>query len=248
MESGTTESARSIEILAWLEVNKIKVAIGAAAVAALIAIYFLMNWQAAQRSIAANASLFALAKPRGAEGVKPPVDPEAYLRVASEYPGTEAAGRALLLAAGAYYTDGDFGKAETAFEAFLREYGDGPFAAVAGFGIAACRDARGMAGDAIISYQDVFTRYPDSAVVPQARLAVGRLYEGQGDFEEALDSYKTVAALSSQSAWSGEASRRQAELLAGHPELVKEAPAAPPSTNALNPLIEPVILPGREPE
>ncbi len=233
MSSETTEKSAALEFLAWLEVNKKRVIIVAAVILVVGTAVATYRWHVADRELAANTALLKAQRTLERTTAKQAPSPDAFLRVAVDYPGTGAAGRARLLAAEAYFVAGKYTEARQQFETFLREAGGSPFAPTAAYGVAACLDAEAKTNEAVAAYQGVIASYAGSAVASQARWELGGLYEAQHNPAQAFRLYTELAGPGQQSAWSMEAAMRREELLRRHPEL---APTNPP---ALTPLPAP---------
>ena len=232
MSSQATESTRLIDFLAWVEVNKKKLAIGAAVAAVAIAAFSIYQWHRNEAEAEATAALYKLQLP--ATPVEKPGGPgaQAFLQVATTHPGTSAGAQALLFGAESLFRENKFAEAKTQFENFLRTYSDHPVASTAAFGIAACLEANDRTNEALTAYQDVVSRYAGSAVASQAKLGLARLYETKGDLAQALRTYDEVARPTASSSWGAEASSRREQLLAHHPDLARSnapAPVFPPT-------------------
>jgi len=221
-----------IELLAWVEVNKKMVLIGAAVVAVAIAAYSIYQWHRNEAEAEAAAALYKI-QTSASKTEKPP-GAQAFIQVATTHPGTSAGALSLLLGAEGLFRENQFPEAKTQFENFLRTYPDHPLAPTAAFGIAACLDAINKTNETLTAYQDVVSRYPGSAVGPQAKLGLARLYETTGDLAQALRTYDELARPTASSAWGAEASARREQLLAHHPELAKTNPPAPVFPSALS--------------
>ena len=97
----------------------------------------------------------------------------------------------------------------------------------AAYGVAASLEAQGKTDAALTAYQNVQSRYPKSALVDEAKLAMARLYETKNQPELALKTYDEVARPGATGSASTQAMLRKQQLLAAHPELAKtNAPAA----------------------
>jgi TolA-binding protein len=238
MNPETTESARGIEFLAWLEVNKMRLAVGAGVVVVAVAAVSLQRWRAAERELAASSALvrahqFASV---GTNAVKP--DAAAFLKISSEFGSTDAASRALLFAADALFGAGKYAESQTQFEQYLASYPDSRPAAIAAFGIAACLDAQGKTSEARQGYDAVVVRYPDSSVASQAKLAIAGFHEGANEPAQALRLYDELA----KTGWASAAYARRELLLSRHPELATNTPpaAVPPVSGIPADLTNPV--------
>jgi predicted negative regulator of RcsB-dependent stress response len=231
MNSDSTDSG--IELLAWLEVNKKRLAIGA--VVALVVGFgiYIYNYMADQKETAASAALVALHNPVGATN-EPPISSTAYLKVANDYPGSAAAERAIILAAGASFTDGKYTDAQNQFERLQKEHPSSKWAPDAAFGIAASLESQGKRDEAITAYQRVVTSYPNSSVVNEARLALARIYEVKGQPAEALKQYDDITRGGMMTMRSQEAIMRRSQLYKQHPELEKTATNSAPTITPMN--------------
>lgn len=237
MSSEPAASTAIFDILGWLETNKKRLLIAALAATAVgfgIATY---RWKVHENEVAASSSLLQLKNPaisRGATNLPSSGD---YLKIEAQFSGTDAAERAALLAAGAFYTDGKFEEARQQFEKFLKNHADSVWAAEAAFGVAVSLDALNKLDDAVKAYQDVMTKHGASPVASQAQLALGRLYEVQGKPEQALKVYEELARAAAMNSWAPEAASRKESLLAKFPNLVKAPPTT--STNAPSAVMAP---------
>jgi len=234
MSSQATGSTRLIEFLAWVEVNKKKLMIGAAAVAVAIAAYSIYQWHRNEAEAEATAALYKIQTP--ASQTERPGGPgaQAFLQIATTHPGTSAGAQALLFGAEGLFRENKFAEAKQEFENFLRTYADHPVAPTAALGIAACLDAIDKTNEALAAYQDLVSRYAGSVVASQAKLGLARLYETKGDLAQALRIYEELARPTASSAWVAEASARREQLIAHHPELARTTPPAPVFPSALS--------------
>jgi predicted negative regulator of RcsB-dependent stress response len=236
MDSETPQSSRFYEFLAWAELNKKNLAIGAAAFVALLFGYFLYQWHANEQETAANQALSAIRSTPSAAAMLPEPKAQEYLKVANEFPGTGAGERALLMGAADLYAQGKYPEAQAQFERFLKIYNGSALAPQADYGVAACLDALNKVDEALAKYQAVIARYPSESVAGQAKLAIGRLYEVKNQPELALKTYEDLTKGSVPSAWSQEARTLRETLLQNHPNL---APTNAPTLGAGN-------LPGQQ--
>ena len=94
--------------------------------------------------------------------------------MANDYPGTTAAARALLTAAGMLFDAGKFKEAQDQFEKCLRDYSDFPLVNQASLGIAACLEAQGKTADAAARYDDYIKRHGSDSTIQQAKSALAR--------------------------------------------------------------------------
>ena len=183
-----------------------------------------------EADVAASEALSNVAIPQFSGGPRGDT-PEAYLKVAATYANSRAGARALLLAAGGLFVEGKYADAKTQFERFNREYSDSPYRSEALLGIAACLDAEGKTNEAITAYKDVIDHHPAEQVLPQARFALGRLYESQNKPEQARSLFEQVEHTNPYGSLGSEAGMRLEELKIKYPNLA--APIVPAQTNAV---------------
>ena len=240
----TQPSTGLYEFLAWVELNKKRVLMGAVAVLLLIVALIVLNYVRDRREAAASDSLLALRPLFGAAERGNNPRPEELLRVTADYPSTSAGERALVLAASALFTEGKYPEAQSQFAKFLTDYGSSPLASIAALGVAASLDAQDKLDAAIAAYQDVAAKYPEDPVAARASLAVAALYEAKQQPEQAL---KTFEALSKPAIYGNtamEAMVRKEQLLQRHPNLARTNAAvlapAPASAIGTNPAVKPV--------
>jgi TolA-binding protein len=227
-----TDGAGMIEFLAWLEVNKKRLAIGALLVLVVGFGVYVFNYMSEQKEVTASAALVELRPPpaRGDNTNEPPVPAADYLKVAEQYSGTGAAERAILLAGGAYFTEGKYTEAQAQFDRLIKSHPGSKWAADASYGIAASLEAQGKRDDALTGYQRVVTAYGNSSVVGEARMAMARIYEAKNQPADALKQYEELSRNSVMSMRAQEAMIARNQLLKKHPELDK------PATNAIPPM------------
>lgn len=228
MDSDVKQSAFFYNLLDWGEAHKKQLLVGfiAAVIVGLgIAIYFVHQSQVQDD---ANNALSKLLVRTSAATPEPA--PEAFMRVATDYPNTDAGKRALLLAASELFTQGKFDEARGQLQRFLQEHADSPFAGQAALGIAASMEAQGKTDDAINSYRNAAERYQTPNVEPQAKMALARLYQSEGKLPEARDQLEQI--VQKYGPPIGSDARNQLEqLLMTHPELMpKNAPPSAPPT------------------
>ena len=221
MSSEATESTRMLDFLAWVEVNKKKLLLGLIVLGVLAAGYSIYRWHENEVEAEANEALLKLHRPsnRSESGSSP--NAQAYLQVASGYTGTGAGARALLFAGEALFRESKYSEAQTAFEKFMRDYGNSREISIAAFGVAACLDTLGKTNEAFAAYQDVITRHGNSPVAAQARLELARLYEDRNQAAQALKIYEELTRPTAQTTWSSEARVRRESLLRKYPELLR---------------------------
>jgi predicted negative regulator of RcsB-dependent stress response len=227
----------------WFGKNRKQALTGATIVIAMGLIVGFYLWYKQEKEANASEALTSVSLPVGPGTHTDNAD--AYLKVAANYPNSSAAARAVLLAGGTFFVDGKYDQAKAQFEKFVREYRDATFMGEALLGIAACNDAQGKTDDAIRAYKDLADHHSGDPAVPQAKFALGRLYEAQGKPELARTYFEDVARAEPYGSIGSEAGMRLEELKLKHPELFAAAasPAAempqnlpqiilPPATNA----------------
>jgi TolA-binding protein len=213
------------QLLTWFEKNKRQVLWGAVAVALIGCAAGIYVWKQNEVQATASEALSKITSGNLMGGAQPGTT-DALLKVATDYAGTDAAKRALLLAAGNYFAEDKYKEAQTQFEKFLRDYRDSSFATQALFGVARCKDAQGMTNEALIAYKDIVDHHPSESVAPQARFALGRVYEAQNKLELARDLYQQVAQMDPNGQLGSEAGMRLAELFSKYPNLIPARPAS----------------------
>ncbi len=192
MQPATTDSTKAYEFLAWLELNKKRLAFGIGIGLLLFVVVYVYSHFRGQKELAGNRALLALqAKQAGAkDSVVPAAD---LLKLAGEYESTSAGERALLLAAGNLFAQGDYAQARKYFEQFQNDNSGSPLAPLAAFGTAASLDALDQVDAALAAYQSVVNQFPEDAVAPRARLAMGTLHEAKNQPEQAHRIYDQLS-------------------------------------------------------
>jgi tetratricopeptide (TPR) repeat protein len=230
MESEAAQLPLWQKAWAWFEANRKQAFMGAGALAVIGVIVAFFLYHRDQADIAASEALsgVALAPMTGASRGDMA---NAYLKVAATYPDSRAGARALLLAAGALFVEGKYPEAKTQFERFKREYSSSPYLGEALLGIAACLDAQGNTNEAAAAYKDLIDHHPADQVLPQARFALGRLYEAQNKPELARNMFEEVERNNPYESLGSEAGMRLEELKLKYPSLA--APIVPASTNVI---------------
>ena len=226
------ETDGMIEALTWFEVNKKRLAIGL--ITALVVGFgiYVVNHLGDQKEKKASSALIAL-NPATASTNDPPVPATAYLKVTEDFAGTAAAERALLLAAGAYFTEGKFTDAQNTFDRLLREKSGSKWAPDAAFGVAASLESQGKRDEALTAYERVARQYSSSAVADEARLAMARIFEAKNQPAEALKQYEDLTRNGITSMRAQDAMMRRMELVRKHPELEKPPTNAAPALSGL---------------
>lgn len=186
MDTELTQSEQWLRLLAWLEDNwRRVVGVGSVVIGIGIVVAFVI-WQGVEKQKTASEALsMLLAAPEAPSG-------NALLAFADDHADTRAGARALLLAAGALFTEGEYPEAQSRFEQFLATQPVGPLTAKARFGVAACKEAQGQYEAAINDYKSIVENPASGNVIPQARFALGNLYVVQGQPELARQQYEEL--------------------------------------------------------
>ncbi len=220
MESNVAQLPFSHRALGWLEKNQKRAITGAVVVVVVGIVVALIIWLQGEKQVKASYALSNIAVVQNAgTGAVQDTSPQAYLKVVAEYPGSKAAARALLLAAGALFTEGKYADAQAQFERFTRDYHDSPLLGRALIGVASCLEAQGKTDQAVSAYKELIARHPADSVIPQAKFSLGGLYEVQKRPELARDMYEQVERESRFSILGSEAGMRLEELAAKNPNL-----------------------------
>jgi len=237
MDAKAAQSPGWIRFLAWFEVNKKRLLIGTVIALVLgLTIGFSVYYQS-QREVRASEALSEVKTPMNPSTPPAPGTAAAYQKIAREHKGTQAGGRALIMAGTTLFVQADYDEAQKCFEQFAREYPASPFVPEALFGIASCLDAKKKPADAIAKFEELRRRYGKSSVMDETKLALGRLYEEQNKPAMALDLYDELVKANQYSGIGSEAGLRMEDLLNQHPELKKtNAPIMmpPPATRPTN--------------
>ena len=226
MFSEKTQSAGLVNFLAWLELNKKRVLVGAGIVAVDAAVVALVIYSHNQKEVSASAALSDVIPPRSALTSSGNLAGQ-FLKVATDHSGTRAAPRALLQAAAAYFTEGKWTEAQNTFERVLKEYPGSDWSAQADFGVAVSLDAQDKPAEAIARYEALVKRYPKDTVTGDAKLGLARQYVRQSKAEPAARLYDELTHEGIYSSLAQEAYMEQQDLLQKFPYLRTNAiPAA----------------------
>ncbi|PWU13932.1 MAG: hypothetical protein C5B50_18295 [Verrucomicrobia bacterium] len=231
MESQIAQLPVQDRIWAWVQTNPRQVLWGAGIAIGLGIVIAYIIYAHNQKEITASEVLSNVGAGQAVGREPSPNEAQDYLKVATEYPSSSAGARATVLAAGDLFVQGQFDKAKAQFQRFAREHRDSPFISQALLGIAACDDALGKTNEAISGYRLVLDQRPSEAVVPQARFALGRLYEGQNKPDLARDYYDQVAQNNNAGSLALDAQTRLEDLRLKYPALF-QAPAPPAPASA----------------
>lgn len=241
--------ADMMDLLAWFEVNKQKIAVATVALLGLVVVAMVVRHFQKEGQQAASAELLAVKTPWNAPTNTPPPAASEYVKVAANHAGKPTAARALVLAGGAYYAEGKYSEAETTFRKCVNEHAGHPLIPQAQYGIAASLEAQGKLDEAIAAYLNVSTTYgKSSAVADDAKLALARIYEARSQPEQALRLYNELAPQfdpeGGVTGGRGEAVGLKADLLKKHPELDTNRVTLNTSTQVVQP---PAAAPAESP-
>ncbi|WCJ58790.1 tetratricopeptide repeat protein [Fontisphaera persica] len=217
-----SESTLGLEMMAWVEVHKQKLMVAGAVALAVIIAAVIYNHYTAQREMQASEALLALRAPIIGENRGKTAPSDKLLALAEGFAGTTAGRHALLQAGEALYLEGKYDQARSVFQRFVTENVGHPLVPQAELGMAACLDAAGKRKEAIEAYDLVRKRWAmEGAVVSQAKLALGRLYEAEGKLEQAHGMYLEIleSMKTGFNTWAMEAQMRLAALEKAHPAL-----------------------------
>ncbi len=232
MQSEAPGTAVFYKWLGWFEEHRQSVLYGAVAVTVVGLIVAFIIWRSGEKQKDAGYALARAFVPQ-ATGSAERVPASNFLAVASQFPGSEAAGPAMLLGATSLFDSGKYAEAQAEFDKFARQYRDSSFVAEAQLGVAASLEAQGKTNEAVTAYKNLVDRRPSEVVVPQAKYALARLYDAQGKPELAYPLYEEVAQRPG-TMMGTYAGFRAEELLAKYPNL---APAPPTAATSVSPLM-----------
>ncbi len=242
MESEAPPSAAFYNFLGWLNARKKPLALAVIAMAAVVGIILLRNWQQEQHEISAAEQLSNIRLPATPSELPKPGTADALVKLAADHAGTRAAAHALLLAGSTFFAEGKYTEAQKQFETFRGQHGDSPWAANAFYGVATSLDAQNKTNEALAQYEAFIKRYPSDPATEHAKLGSGRLYEQSGKPEQAVEIYNAMLkqAMSNPNSYNQsvmDAQERLKELYAKFPQLAATK-IQPVKTN--NTIINPV--------
>ena len=222
MSTESEESSGLVDFLVWLETNKQKIMVGGVGVLAIASVVYIFQWQGEQKEQAAGEALYEVQLKEAETEESDQPKAADYLSVVSDFSGTTAAERALLLAARSHFLADEYDEARALFDQFQAEFGDSDFVASALYGIAACHDAAGSLSEAKGAFQAVLNRFPNTPVASQAKLAMASIHESLDEVAEALALYDDLNRPGVPLSYSSRAMARREALFMRHPELRPE--------------------------
>jgi predicted negative regulator of RcsB-dependent stress response len=235
MESHATSSATFYKLWAWLESNTKQVLVGTVLVILVGVVVWFFVWRQSEKQLEAGEALSAAFIPQGTSDSRGP-SADGFLKVASDYSGSQSGAQALLLGAAVLFDQGKYAEARQQFEKFTREQHGSQFMAQAFLGIAASLDAEGKTTEAVAAYNSLIGRYPLENVIPQAKFSLARIYQSQNKPEDAFRLYEDIARSDSFGQLGSESSVRAEELKTKYPQLAPPPVAPAPvvaMTNAI---------------
>jgi len=230
------------EIVVWIEERRKLVLLGIALIGLAGLIYVVTASRKESKGHEATAALFQFQSSFTGSSNEPPA--AEYLALLSKTEATGIAQHVKLRAAVRYFTSNQYGEAQQAFEAFIREFPMSPLLPEAALGAAASLEAQGKNAEALSRYQEISTRYPQSSLVGRTRLGQARLLEVQGDQQQAFRIYQDLASQSAGPNQFGQSSPLEVDASIAMRRLVKLNPALL-QTNA--PSVVPSIAPTNVP-
>ena len=230
MDSNIVSTGQWYSLLGWVDKNR-KQIISALVICVIAGVLIgFMTWRSSQRRIEAGQKLSALI----ADTAGKSLSVESLTQLATEYDGTDAAARALLMAGGQAFADGKVSEAEALFQRFVGGYEGHALLPQAKLGIAVCLDAQGKAAEAAAAFKEVVDRFPNANTITSAKFNLASLYEAQGKMESARDIYMTLTQ-DSQSTYGAEAIARLTEMFQKNPSLRPGATTPAPAPMAVTP-------------
>ncbi|MGA3163395.1 MAG: tetratricopeptide repeat protein [Verrucomicrobiota bacterium] len=206
-----TTTAYLYKLWPWIEANKNRLIGGGVIVIIagfVISFYF---WQQNQKEIAAGQALTELVASTPPDSNASQLA-DAYLKIAANFPGTRAGGRAAMQGAEALFEAGKYTEAQAQFEKYLETHPGDAFCAQAALGVAASLDAQGKTDLAASAYQRVISGFSDLNAVNVAKFALAQIDERQGRLADAENLYEYVAHNNPNGSSGSEAALRAMEL------------------------------------
>lgn len=211
MQAQDTATAYFFKAWSWVESNIKQVALGIVIVilVAVVAAYYF--WRQNQTEVDAGQALTQALMSVEANSDAGQLA-NAFLKIATDYSGTQGGGRALVLGASTLFESGKYPEAQAQFQSYLDTYHSGPFGSLAALGVATSLEAQGKIDAAANAYQRVINGYSEPNTVDAAQFALAKIDEQQGRFVEAENFYRTVARNNPNSAMGSEAAFRAYQL------------------------------------
>jgi TolA-binding protein len=117
---------------------------------------------------------------------------EGWQKVVEHFPGSIAAGNALLRIAAQQSSEGHYPDSDKTYQRFVRDYPKHPFAVNGLMGLATNAEAETKPDDAIKYYAEIASKFGTTYLAPMALLSQARLTESKGQLKEARQLYEMV--------------------------------------------------------
>jgi predicted negative regulator of RcsB-dependent stress response len=149
--------------------------------------------------------------------------------VAQKYPGSVAAGNALVRKAELLWNDGKKESSIGTLRQFEKDYGDHPQRAAALFGLASKLAAMGEKADARTMLDGIVSKYPNSEFAAASQIQLGDLLWEEGKTDDAKKLFESIGRLypGKMTALSAMVEQRIQLMNAGLPTTETEPPPAP---------------------
>jgi predicted negative regulator of RcsB-dependent stress response len=227
MQAQDAATAYFFKLWSWVEANTKQVAIGAIIVAIAMVLVSYYFWRQNQLEITAGQAFTQLLI-----SIPPNSDAgqlaDAYLKIATDYSGTQTGERALVLGATTLFESGKYADAQAQFQKYLDTHPGNTFSAPAALGLAACLDAQGKIDPAAAAYQRVINGFSDPNAVDAAKFALAKIDEQRGKLTDAENLYQAVAHNNPNTPLGSEAAFHAIQLRTKLPSTV--SPNSPPTS------------------
>jgi outer membrane protein assembly factor BamD (BamD/ComL family) len=117
---------------------------------------------------------------------------EGWQKVVEHFPGSIAAGNALLRIAAQQSSEGKYPDSDRNYQRFVREYPKHPFAVNGLMGLATNAEAETKPDEAIKYYAEIASKFATTYLAPMALLSQARLTEDKGQLKEAFQLYEML--------------------------------------------------------
>jgi TolA-binding protein len=138
------------------------------------------------------------------------LDEQAILSLVERYPETDASAQALLLLAYRDYIQQNWGGMREFYQKLYERDGQRhpDLGAAALFGVGVSYEAERNWDKALESYALLTRTYPASYKAPEAKIAVARVHEARGEFDQARQLYENVLVSYPKSQWRAKVDQR----------------------------------------
>lgn len=216
-------AATWLQWIDWLDKNRKRAGRWAGGVVAVILIITAIVYQQARKEVRASEALANVEVPLSPGAPAEPGTVEALLALERDHPNTQAAARALLIAAGLRFVEGQHAEAEKLFGRFEQDYPESVWLPQAMLGHATALEILSQADAALAEYERLRKLYPNDPIANDVLLGLARLYEAQDKPAEALKIYQDMlqTGYAAYTAAGAQAGARQEALLQKYPDLIK---------------------------